>query len=72
MEAKKGDRVKVHYTLKDSNGEVVESSRDTAPIEFTIGEGTVIPGFEKNITGMKASDKKTINISHELLIKYLL
>jgi len=65
MQAKKGDRVKVHYTLKDSTGEVVESSRDTLPIEFTIGENKVIPGFEKGITGMDLNEKKTLKIPPE-------
>jgi peptidylprolyl isomerase len=65
MEAKNGDRVKVHYTLKDSNGEVIESSRDTLPIEFIIGEGKVIPGFEKGIAGMKVNEKKTVNLPPE-------
>jgi peptidylprolyl isomerase len=65
MQAKKGDRVKVHYTLKDSNGEVVESSRDTIPIEFIVGDSKVIPGFDKGITGMAINEKKTIKISPE-------
>lgn len=65
MQAKKGDKVKVHYTLKDINGNVVESSVDLVPIEFTIGEGKVITGFEKNIIGMKPKDKKTVTILPE-------
>jgi peptidylprolyl isomerase len=65
MPAKKGDKVKVHYTLKDTNGNVVESTADSDPIEFTIGEGKVIPGFEKNIVGMKPNNKKTITIPPE-------
>jgi peptidylprolyl isomerase len=65
MQAKNGDRVKVHYTLKDSKGDVVESSRDSQPIEFTIGEGNVIPGFEKGIIGMAITETKTVTISPE-------
>ncbi len=65
MQAKTGDRVKVHYTLKDINGNVVETSVKTAPIEFTIGEGTAIPGFEKGIVGMAANETKTITIPPE-------
>lgn len=65
MEAKTGDRVKVHYTLKDAKGQVVESSKDLLPIEFTIGEGKVIPGFEKAVTGMKPSETKTVKIAPE-------
>lgn len=65
MQAKKGDRVKVHYTLKDSKGEIVESSRKTQPIEFTIGEGDVIPGFEKGIIGLAITETRTVVISPE-------
>ena len=65
MQAKKGDRVKVHYTLKDSKGEIVESSRKTQPIEFTIGKGNVIPGFEKGIIGLAITESRTVVISPE-------
>lgn len=65
MPAKNGDKVKVHYTLKDVNGEVIESSTNTIPIEFTIGEGKVIPGFEKNIIGMNSEETKTIMVPPE-------
>ncbi len=65
MPVKNGDKVKVHYTLKDINGKVVESSANTIPIEFTIGEGKVIPGFEKNIIGMDPEETKTIKVPPE-------
>lgn len=65
MQAKHGDKVKVHYTLKDSTGQVVESSTKTLPLEFIIGEGMVIPGFEKAIVGMAKDETKTITIPPE-------
>ncbi|MDH4027767.1 MAG: peptidylprolyl isomerase [Nitrospirota bacterium] len=65
MQAKQGDKVKLHYTLKDSMGEVIETSKDLMPIEFTIGEGQVIPGIEKGVTGMKPGDTKTVTIPPE-------
>ena len=65
MPAKNGDKVKVHYTLKDAEGNVVESSTKTLPIEFTIGEGKIIPGFEKNVLGMGLKETKTISIPPE-------
>jgi peptidylprolyl isomerase len=65
MPAKNGDKVKVHYTLKDINDNVVESSANTLPIEFTIGEGKVISGFEKTVIGMKPQNKKTVTIPPE-------
>ena len=65
MQVKHGDRVKVHYTLKDAKGRIIESSKELAPIEFTIGEGKVIPGFEKGILGITLNEAKTITISPE-------
>jgi peptidylprolyl isomerase len=65
MKAKAGDKVKVHYTLKDAKGQIVESSQDSQPIEFTVGEGKVIAGFDKGVTGMTPEEKKTVVISPE-------
>lgn len=65
MHPKQGDRVKVHYTLKDANGQLVESSREIAPIEFTIGDGDIIPGFEKAILGIALNETKTVTITPE-------
>jgi len=62
VQVKHGDRVKVHYTLKDAGGQVIETSREFTPIEFTVGKGNVIPGFEKGIVGMKTNELKTITI----------
>jgi len=65
MQAKTGDRVKVHYTLRDANGREVETSHNSQPMEFTIGEGNVIAGFEKGVTGMLKNETKTITIPPE-------
>jgi peptidylprolyl isomerase len=65
VQVKHGDKVKVHYTLKDAKGQVIESSKELVPIEFTIGEGKVIPGFEKGILGITLNETKTIIISPE-------
>ncbi len=65
MQAKTGNKVKVHYTLRDANGKEVESSRQTHPMEFIIGEGNVIAGFEKGVTGMSENETKTITIPPE-------
>ncbi len=62
MEAKIGDKVKVHYTLKEVDGNIIESSDETMPMEFTIGDDNVIPGFEKGIIGMKVNETKTVNV----------
>lgn len=65
MQANNGDRVKVHYILRDADGKEVETSHDAEPMEFTIGEGRVIHGFEKGVTGMSENETKTITIPPE-------
>ncbi len=62
-QAKQGDTVKVHYTGKLEDGRVFDTSSGREPLSFTIGEGTVIEGFESGIVGMGVGDKKTLNIS---------
>ena len=62
MAAKDGDKVKIHYTGKLQGGEEFDSSVGKEPLEFTIGEGNIIPGFEKGVLGMSVGDKKTIEI----------
>lgn len=60
--AKEGNTVKVHYTGTLKNGEVFDSSKEKNPLEFTLGEGQLIPGFEKAVIGMSVGDSTTINI----------
>jgi FKBP-type peptidyl-prolyl cis-trans isomerase SlpA len=59
---KENDTVKVHYTGKLADGQVFDSSEGKEPIEFTLGQGQLIPGFEKGLIDMKLNEKKTINI----------
>jgi peptidylprolyl isomerase len=61
-EAKSGDTVRVHYTGTLPNGEVFDSSEGHEPLEFTLGEGTVIPGFDDAVTGMSEGQEKTVTI----------
>lgn len=61
-QAKDGSKVKVHYTGKLDDGTVFDSSKDRDPFEFTIGTGSVIPGFEKGVVGMAAGETKTLTI----------
>ncbi|MBI9069960.1 MAG: FKBP-type peptidyl-prolyl cis-trans isomerase [Melioribacteraceae bacterium] len=60
--AKTGSIVKVHYTGRLKSGEVFDSSIDTEPLEFEIGLGMVVPGFENGIVGMTVGDTKVIDI----------
>ena len=60
--AKTNDKVKVHYTGKLNSGEVFDSSEGRQPIEFTLGSGQVIPGFDKGIEGMTVGNEKLIEI----------
>lgn len=57
-----GDSVKVHYTGKLNDGSVFDSSEDREPLEFTLGEGQLIAGFEKAVIGMETGDSTTVNI----------
>jgi peptidylprolyl isomerase len=61
-QVKENDTVKVHYTGKLSNGQVFDSSLEREPLEVTLGQGMLIPGFEKGIISMELNEKKTITI----------
>lgn len=65
QQVKHGDVVKVHYTGKLTSGEQFDSSVDREPLEFTVGAGQMIKGFDAALPGMSIGEKKTINISAE-------
>lgn len=65
QQAKEGDVVKVHYTGKLINGEQFDSSIGREPLEFTVGAGQMIKGFDAAMPGMNLGEKKTINIAPE-------
>ena len=58
-QAKMGDTVKVHYTGKFEDGTVFDTSDNREPLQFTIGQGQVIPGFERAVVGMNPEESKT-------------
>jgi peptidylprolyl isomerase len=60
---KDGDLVKVHYTGKLTNGEQFDSSIGREPLEFTVGAGMMIKGFDAAMPGMAVGDKKVVNIA---------
>ncbi len=61
-QAKQGDVIRVHYTGRLEDGTQFDSSMDSDPIEFTVGNGDLIAGFENGVVGMEVGEKKTITI----------
>jgi FKBP-type peptidyl-prolyl cis-trans isomerase 2 len=57
-----GSKVKVHYTGKLEDGNVFDSSEGKDPLEFTIGSGQVIKGFEEGLVGMSLNSEKEIKL----------
>lgn len=64
-DAKSGDTVRIHYTGTLDDGSTFDSSEGRDPLEFQLGSGQVIPGFDTAVTGMSVGDKKTVNIPPE-------
>ncbi|MDO6472147.1 peptidylprolyl isomerase [Maribacter sp. 1_MG-2023] len=62
---KADSQVKVHYTGKLSNGQTFDSSEGREPLDVKLGQGSLIPGFEKGLLDMEVNDKKTIVIAKE-------
>ena len=62
-QAGQGNTVKVHYTGKLDDGSVFDSSVGGEPLEFTIGQGQMIPGFEQGVVGMEQGESRTVVIA---------
>jgi peptidylprolyl isomerase len=62
QQVKNGDKVKVHYHGRFTDGTTFDSSEGREPLEFTVGEGSVIKGFDDGVMGMSIGDKKTVSI----------
>jgi peptidylprolyl isomerase len=62
QQVKAGDTVKVHYHGRLTDGTTFDSSEGREPLEFEVGTGSVIKGFDDGVTGMTVGDKKTIEI----------
>jgi len=60
-----GSKVSVHYTGSLEDGRVFDSSEGREPLEFVVGEGDIIPGFEKALVGMRAGEEKTVTVPPE-------
>ena len=63
QQANEGDKVKVHYEGRLRSGETFDSSEGREPLEFTVGAGQMIKGFDDGVRGMQVGDKKTVEIS---------
>ncbi len=62
QQVKTGDKIKVHYHGRLNNGQTFDNSEGREPLEFEVGSGMVIKGFDDGVKGMAVGDKKTINI----------
>ncbi|MGK7940065.1 MAG: peptidylprolyl isomerase [Crocosphaera sp.] len=65
VQAKLGDTVKINYTGKLEDGTVFDSSVNRDPLQFSLGEGQVIAGFEEAVIGMSPGDSKSVTIPSE-------
>jgi peptidylprolyl isomerase len=65
-QAKQGDTINVHYTGKLPDGTIFDTSRSRHPLQFTIGKGQVIAGFEQAVIGMKTGESRTTTIPVDL------
>lgn len=62
---KNGDTIQVNYTGRLDNGEVFDSSEGQPPLEFTVGSGSIIPGFDNAVVGMLPGESTTVTIPPE-------
>lgn len=58
-------QVTLHFALGLENGEVVDSTFDKKPATFKVGDGNLLPGFEQQLFGLKAGDKRTLQLTPE-------
>lgn len=65
MAVENNDKVSIHYTGKLDDGSVFDSSEGTNPLDFIVGKGMVIPGFEEGVLGMEVGEEKTIKIDEQ-------
>ena len=59
---KEGDAISVHYTGRLENGEIFDSSQGRSPLDFTVGSGQLIKGFDHAVMGMAVGEKKTVTL----------
>ena len=64
-QAKTGDTVKVHYTGRLSDGKIFDTSENREPLEFTLGNGRLIAGFDEAVLGMRADESRTVILAND-------
>jgi FKBP-type peptidyl-prolyl cis-trans isomerase 2 len=62
---KDGQMVSLHYTLKGADGKVIESSKNKEPMKYIHGQKMMIPGLERELTGMKVGGEKNVTVKPE-------
>jgi len=65
MSIKIGDEVTIHFTAKLENGKVAETTRGKKPQSYEIGSGTLLPGLEEALIGLKKGDRKKVKVTPE-------
>lgn len=60
-----GTKVTLHFALRLQDGEVIDSNFERDPATFVVGDGNLLPGFEKAIFGLLEGERKTLTISPE-------
>lgn len=65
MKVKEGDKVRVHYTGTLEDGTVFDSSEGGEPLEFQVGSGQIIEGFESGIMGMEEGEQRKLSVPPE-------
>ena len=58
-------QVTLHFTLKLPNGDVVDSTLGKTPATFKVGDGSLLPGFEQSLFGLKSGDQRSFEIEPE-------
>ncbi len=61
-QAETGNKVRVHYSGRLEDGLVFDSSEGQEPLEFTIGQGQMLPGFEQEVIGMVPGETRIVKI----------
>lgn len=62
---KEGSIVALEYTLTDESGNVIESNKGKSPMVYVHGQGQIVPGLEKALTGMRVGEQKTVIVKPE-------